>query len=62
MLPGMANAEPPIRVVVVDDHAVVRPGLRLLLGAEPDIEVVGEAGSAQEAVGTQGLLPEEAVI
>jgi two-component system, NarL family, response regulator NreC len=39
-----------IRVVVVDDHAVVRAGLRLLLDAEDDIETVGEAGDAQEAV------------
>jgi two-component system response regulator NreC len=39
-----------IRVVVVDDHAVVRSGLRLLLDREPDIETVGEAGSAREAV------------
>jgi len=34
----------------VDDHAVVRSGLRLLLEAEEDIEVVGEAGNLQEAV------------
>jgi two-component system response regulator NreC len=39
-----------IRVLVVDDHAVVRAGLRLLLDAEEDIETVGEAGSAQEAI------------
>jgi DNA-binding NarL/FixJ family response regulator len=39
-----------IRVLVVDDHAVVRAGLRLLLDAEEDIEVVGEAGSGDEAV------------
>jgi two-component system, NarL family, response regulator NreC len=39
-----------IRVLVVDDHAVVRSGLRLLLDAEDDIEVVGEAGSAREAI------------
>jgi two-component system, NarL family, response regulator NreC len=39
-----------IRVVVVDDHAVVRSGLRLLLDAEEDIEVVGEAGDGHEAV------------
>jgi len=39
-----------IRVVIVDDHAVVRSGLRLLLDAEDDLEVVGEAGSAREAV------------
>jgi two-component system response regulator NreC len=39
-----------IRVVVVDDHAVVRAGVRLLLDAEDDVEVVGEAGSARDAV------------
>jgi two-component system response regulator NreC len=38
------------RVLVVDDHAVVRAGLRLLLEAEEDIEPVGEAGSAREAI------------
>jgi two-component system response regulator NreC len=39
-----------IRTVIVDDHAVVRAGLRLLLEAEEDIEVVAEAGDAREAV------------
>lgn len=39
-----------IRVLIVDDHAVVRSGLRLLLEAEDDIEPVGEAGSARDAV------------
>ena len=39
-----------IRVVVVDDHAIVRSGLRLLLSAEADIEVVGEAGNVHDAV------------
>jgi DNA-binding NarL/FixJ family response regulator len=39
-----------IRIVVVDDHAVVRSGLRLLLSAEDDIEVVGDAGTVREAV------------
>jgi DNA-binding NarL/FixJ family response regulator len=39
-----------IRIVVVDDHAVVRAGLKLLLDAEADLEVVGEAGSVQEGV------------
>ena len=36
--------------MIVDDHAVVRSGLRLLLEAEEDIEVVGEAGTAREAI------------
>jgi two-component system response regulator NreC len=39
-----------IRVLIVDDHAVVRTGLRLLLESEQDIEVVGEAGTARAAV------------
>jgi len=39
-----------IRILVVDDHAVVRSGLKLLLSAEPDLEVVGEAGNARDAV------------
>jgi two-component system response regulator NreC len=39
-----------IRVVLIDDHAVVRSGLRLLLDAQPDIEVVGEGGNAQDAI------------
>jgi DNA-binding NarL/FixJ family response regulator len=39
-----------LRVLIVDDHAVVRAGLRLLLEAEPDIEPVGEAGTGREAV------------
>ena len=39
-----------IRVLIVDDHAVVRSGLSLVVGAEDDLEVVGEAGSAREAI------------
>ena len=39
-----------VRVLIVDDHAVVRAGLRLLLDAEADLEPVGEAGSGREAV------------
>jgi two-component system, NarL family, response regulator NreC len=39
-----------IRAVVVDDHAVVRSGIRLLLEREDDIEVVGEAGSGKDAI------------
>jgi two-component system, NarL family, response regulator NreC len=39
-----------IRVIVVDDHAVVRSGLKLLLSGQDDIEVVGEAGDAKGAI------------
>ncbi len=39
-----------IRVLVADDHAVLRAGLRVLIGAQPDMEVVGEAADGDEAV------------
>ena len=39
-----------IRILLVDDHAVVRLGLRMLLENEQDLEIVGEAGSASEAL------------
>jgi two-component system response regulator NreC len=39
-----------VRVLIVDDHAVVRAGLKLLLDAEDDLEAVGEAGTAREAI------------
>ncbi|MBB4754662.1 response regulator transcription factor [Actinoplanes lobatus] len=40
----------PIRLVIVDDDALVRAGLRILVGGSPDIEVVAEAGDGAEAV------------
>lgn len=39
-----------IRVVIVDDHALVRTGMRLILSAEADIEVIGEADSGESAL------------
>ncbi len=41
---------PTIRVLVVDDHAVVREGLRALIGGKQDMELVGEAANGEEAV------------
>ena len=43
-----------LRVLLVDDHAILRAGLRALLDAETDLRVVGEAGSGEEAI---DLLP-----
>ena len=40
----------PIRILIADDHAVVRSGLRALLEADPELEVVGEAGDSTEAL------------
>jgi DNA-binding NarL/FixJ family response regulator len=40
----------PVTVLIVDDHPVVREGLRGMLAAEPGLSVVGEAGSGEEAV------------
>jgi two-component system response regulator DevR len=48
-----------IRVLVVDDHAVVRSGLRRVLEAEADIEVVGEAGTADQAIYETGAAKPE---
>ncbi|MDX3077777.1 response regulator [Streptomyces sp. NPDC088354] len=53
----------PIRVFLVDDHEVVRRGLHDLLDAEPDIEVVGEAGSVDHALARgPALRPDVAVL
>jgi DNA-binding NarL/FixJ family response regulator len=40
----------PIRILLVDDHAVVRQGLKMFLGLDPDLEVVGEAENGEEAL------------
>src|ERR1700716_4486440 len=40
----------PIRVLIVDDHALVRAGIRALLEKVPDVEVAGEAGDGREAL------------
>ena len=44
-----------IRIILIDDHAIVRTGYRRLLDAEPGLQVVGEAASADEAKITQAL-------
>ncbi|HEX8991545.1 MAG TPA: response regulator transcription factor [Anaerolineales bacterium] len=53
---------PKIRVMVVDDHAVVRSGLQTFLAAMPDFELVGEASGGDEAVTRCGLLKPDVVL
>jgi DNA-binding NarL/FixJ family response regulator len=56
---GEQDPSDPIRVLIVDDHALFRRGLEMVLADEDDIEVVGEGGDGQEAVEKAGdLLPE----
>ena len=47
---GKEEAVPPIQVLIVDDHHVVRMGLHAMLRYEPDIHIAGTAGSAAEAL------------
>ncbi len=51
-----------IRLLLVDDHQVVRAGLRMLFMAEDDIEIVGEAGNAQEAIAAVRELKPDVVL
>jgi DNA-binding NarL/FixJ family response regulator len=52
----------PVRVILVDDHPVVREGLRAVLSAESDLSVVGECGSGEEAVRLAGRLRPDVVL
>jgi DNA-binding NarL/FixJ family response regulator len=57
--PGRSSRDDAIRVLVVDDHALFRRGLEMVLAQESDIEVVGEAGDAVAAVErAAALLPD----
>ncbi len=66
----MANAErpqgtrekTPVRLVLVDDHALVRKGMKSILYGEPDLEVIGEASDGQEALELCRSLKPEVVL
>jgi len=52
----------PIRILIADDHSVVREGLRMFLGLDPDIEVIGEASDGAEALRLVGALAPDVVL
>jgi two-component system, NarL family, response regulator LiaR len=51
-----------IRLIIADDHSIVRKGIRALLATEPDIQVVGEAGDGQEAVSQARALRPDVIL
>lgn len=53
---------PPVRVVLADDEALIRAGLALLLDAEPDLEVVGEAANGQECLSLSATVRPDVVV
>lgn len=60
---GSVSGEHPIRIVVVEDHALVREGTAELLGRDPGLVVVGQAGSAEEALTlVQEVRPDVALV
>src|SRR6185437_16507724 len=51
-----------IRILLADDHAVVRQGFKMILGAQPDMEIVGEAGNGREALELASSLKPDLVV
>ena len=59
---NQSNQPEPIRLLLVDDHTVVRQGLKMVLSLEPDLLVVGEAANGQEAVAQVPALKPDVVL
>ena len=60
--PRSARATSVVRLVLVDDHAILRQGLRSVLEREPDLEVVGEASTSGEALDVVGQVKPDVVL
>jgi DNA-binding NarL/FixJ family response regulator len=56
------SATPAARLLIVDDHALARTGMRRLLGGAHDVEIVGEAGDGDEAIGMAERLRPDLVL
>jgi len=56
------SAPAPLRVLLADDHTILREGVRLLLQAQPDIAVVGEAGDGEQALALARRLRPDIVV
>jgi DNA-binding NarL/FixJ family response regulator len=52
----------PLRILVVDDHAIVRQGLKLLIDSQPDMEVVGDAADGKAALALAGTVKPDVVV
>jgi DNA-binding NarL/FixJ family response regulator len=59
---GASNTVQLIRVLLADDHDILRQGLKLLLAAQPDIEVIGEARTGKEAIEQAGALQPDIIV
>jgi two-component system, NarL family, response regulator DevR len=57
-----ATAPSPVRILIVDDHTIVRQGLRSILDLEPDFTVIGEAASAADAITETARLRPDVVL
>ncbi|HTT62542.1 MAG TPA: response regulator transcription factor [Bryobacteraceae bacterium] len=51
-----------IRILLADDHAVVRQGFKMILAAQPDMEIIGEAGNGREALDLAGQLQPDVIV
>ncbi|HWC51859.1 MAG TPA: response regulator [Nitrospira sp.] len=61
-VPQQAMLERPVRVLLVDDHAMVRQGLRSILDGYPNLDIIAEAGDGEEAITLARLLKPDLIV